>query len=141
MPGVGSSGSQERRRCRRRRGASATSTASPRYKAYYTDLNGQVLGDEVGDGTLPAAAWGVKVDADRSFDTFFIRVVGINDLKASTTATAVAGYVENAGAGNVLPIIFPLNIIYCLNNGNFETQATEVDLADRHARDTAPVQG
>ena len=105
--------------------ASATSNGIPAYKAYYTDLNGQVLGDEVGDGTLPAGAWGVKVDADRSFDTFFISVVGINDLKASTTATAIAGYVENAGAGNVLPIIFPLNIIYCLNNGNFETQQPE----------------
>lgn len=104
---------------------SATSNGIPAYRAYYTDLNGQLLGVEVGDGDLPAAAWGVKVDADRSFDTFFARVIGINNLKASTTATAVAGYVENAGAGNVLPVIFPLSIIFCRNNGDFATREPE----------------
>jgi hypothetical protein len=103
------------------------------YSAYYTDLNGNLIAGDgsvvgstagaarVGGGTLPPAAWGVRVLADRSFDTFFVKLVGFNSFRATTTATAVAGYVENAGAGNVLPITIPLNMIFCQNNGDFQT--------------------
>lgn len=104
------------------------------YQAWYTNLAGSLIDTagnvvastasaaEVGGGTLPAAAWGVRVDTSQAFNTFFSRVVGITDLTASTTATSVSGYVENAGAGNVIPVTIPLNIIFCQNNGNFETQ-------------------
>ena len=99
------------------------------YTAYYTNLAGQLVDSSgavagstasaatVGAGTLPAGAWGVQMDADRAFDTFFIRVVGINSFTASTTATVVSGYVEDAGAGNVLPITIPLNITSCDTSG------------------------
>ena len=113
---------------------SATDNQLGDYDAYYTNLAGSLINSggnvvgstgsaaKVGGGTLPSAAWGVRVDSSKSFDTFFIRVVGINDLTASTTATSVSGYVENAGAGNVLPVTIPLNIIYCENNGDFATR-------------------
>lgn len=104
------------------------------YDAYYTDLDGRLIDSsgnvvgstgaaaKVGGEFLPSAAWGVQVDTSKTFDTTFSRVVGINTMTASTTAVAVAGYVESAGAGNVIPVTIPLNIIYCQNNGKFETQ-------------------
>jgi hypothetical protein len=103
------------------------------WTAFYTDLSGNpidVAGNvvspanaaTVGGGTLPDAAWGVMVDTNIAFGTYFSRVVGVNNLTASTTATAVAGYVENAGAGNVLPVTIPLNLIYCANNGDVQIQ-------------------
>lgn len=104
------------------------------YNAYYTNLAGSLINAagaavgstasaaKVGGGTLPIAAWGVQVDANKTFDTFFARAVGINSMTSTTTAVAVAGYVENAGAGNVLPVTIPLDIITCDNNGVVVTQ-------------------
>jgi len=90
---------------------------------YYTDLAGNLLSPpvRVGDNVLPDAAWGVATTATKSFNTFFSGLLGLESVTATTDATAVAGYVENAGAGNVLPVTIPLNIIACQNNGNFET--------------------
>ncbi len=51
----------------------------------------------------------------------------------ATATTSVSGYVENAGAGNVLPITIPLSIIYCENNGDFATQQPADALAAQHA--------
>ena len=42
-------------------------------------------------------------------------------MTASTTATAVAGYVEGVGAETLLPITIPLTIINCDNTGKFYT--------------------
>jgi hypothetical protein len=95
--------------------------------AYYTDIDGNPLSPSVQVGALgggsppPAAAWGVAVTATKAFNTFFARVVGIAAITATTDATAVAGYAESAGAGNVIPVTIPLNIIECLNNGDFST--------------------
>lgn len=102
--------------------AAALSNSLASVNAVYTDLAGQSLGVSVGNGSIPSTAWGVQVSGTRQFNTFFARAVGINSITASTAATAVAGYVSNAGAGNVLPITIPINIIYCLNNGDAATQ-------------------
>lgn len=92
-------------------------------EAYYTDINGSLLSPttKVGDGSLPGTAWGVATTATKSFNTFFARVVGLGTITATTDATAVAGYAESAGADTLLPVTIPLNIITCLNNGNFST--------------------
>lgn len=101
----------------------ATANSLGTVEAYYTDLEGNLLSPavRVGDGVLPDAAWGVATTATKSFSTFFSGLLGLRSITATTDATAVAGYVENAGAGNVLPITIPLNVITCQNNGNFET--------------------
>lgn len=113
--------------------ASASANGLASVSAWYTNLAGSLIdvaGNAVGNtataavvgaGTLPSAAWGVHVEAERTFGTFFSRVIGLDNITATTEAVVVAGYVENAGAGNVLPITIPLNIIYCQNNGNFAT--------------------
>lgn len=115
-------------------GNAASGNKISTYTAYYTNLAGSLIDAAgtavanttdaavVGAGTLPTAAWGVQMDADRTFNTFFARAVGINSMTSSTAAVAVAGYVENAGAGNVLPVTIPLNIVYCANNGDVQTQ-------------------
>ncbi|MDA8238061.1 MAG: pilus assembly protein TadG-related protein [Chloroflexi bacterium] len=104
----------------------ATSNALGTVEAFYTDIDGNLLSPAVRVGDLgasppPTAAWGVAVTATKAFDTFFARVVGIFSVTSTTDATAVAGYAESAGAGNVLPVTIPLNIIECLNNGKFST--------------------
>lgn len=103
--------------------AAATANQLATIEAHYTDLSGNRLNPDVrvGDGTLPAAAWGVEAGATRSFNTFFAGLVGLGAITASTDATAVAGYVENAGIGNVLPVTIPLNITTCDNSGNAQT--------------------
>lgn len=118
--------------------AAVASTASANkisaYNAYYTNLAGSLIDTagaavgstasaaRVGGGTLPITAWGVQMNADKTFNTFFARAVGIGSMTSSTVAVAVAGYVENAGAGNVLPVTIPLDIVYCANNGDVQTQ-------------------
>lgn len=101
----------------------ATNNLLGTVEAYYTDLPGNLLSPavRVGDGNLPNAAWGVTTTATKTFNTFFSGLLGLQSITATTSATVVAGYVENAGAGNVLPITIPLNIIACENNGNFQT--------------------
>lgn len=111
----------------------ATSNNLGTVNGYYTDLNGNLLESNgsqasgasdaarVGGGVIPTGTWGVQVAATRSFNTFFSRVVGINSITATTSSTVVAGYVENAGANNVLPVTIPLDTISCDNNGNFYT--------------------
>ena len=88
---------------------------------------------QVGGGTIPAcdacagkSAAGVRVYGSRSFGTSFARIVGINTLTASTTATAIAGYV-NVLAGPVLPVTFPLFASGCDGSGNVEPVVPQED--------------
>jgi hypothetical protein len=108
--------------------------------AYYTNITGALIrvdgtvtaniadASQVGGGTLPATAWGVRTYAVKSFETFFARIPPLNltTITATTEATAVAGFAQDLGAGNVLPVTIPLNIIYCANNGDFQTQQPPV---------------
>lgn len=113
--------------------SSSTKNSLSTVTAYYTDIDGNLVQTNgaaasgtgnaavVGGGTLPSTAAGVMTVATKSFNTFFAGILGLPSVTATTDATAIAGFVENAGAGNVLPVTIPLNIIECLNNGNFST--------------------
>ena len=108
-------------------------TSSPEYAfsshtGYYTNLVGQKLDAAgniaansgqppalVGGGTIPTGAQGVQVDGGRTFGTSFSRVVGISSMGAGATATAVTGRLVG---GPLLPIVFPVNVADCENNGS-----------------------
>jgi hypothetical protein len=90
--------------------------------AEYTDIDGDLLGVEVGSlgaTAPPPAAYGVAVNGERDFGTFFARALGINAMTATTGATAVAGYGQHAGT-NLLPVTPPVNIVTCAGNGEAE---------------------
>jgi hypothetical protein len=98
-------------------------------EAWYTDFDGNRIAGPplIGPGSLaagllpPANADGVEVVAFKDFDTFLGQIVGIHNMTARTTATAVAGYVDNPGRSNVLPVVFPLNITTCTNTNRPST--------------------
>jgi Flp pilus assembly protein TadG len=85
----------------------------------YLDGSGAVVGRAsaatVGGGSIPAGAQGVAVEGTRSFDTVLGRVIGINDLNASASATAVTGRLVG---GPFLPIVIPVSIVDCETNGS-----------------------
>jgi hypothetical protein len=70
----------------------------------YVDVNGNVL-DHVGEGVIPATAVGVRVNATRSWRTFFIGIAGFSNWSATATATARGGYFAGDPGG-----IFPAGI-------------------------------
>ena len=97
--------------------AAANGLANP--AAVYTDIDGNDLSGSlaVGGGSIPADAAGVHVGGDRDFGTSFARVFGLNQLRASADAAAVAGLLNGvcpaeAGCG-VLPVTFPVLISTC----------------------------
>ena len=100
--------------------------------AYYTDVTGKPISAvgvvttsgfaaEVGGGpnnplaAIPPGAQGVHDGGGRVFGTSFGRVVGINQMGALADATAVTGRLTG---GNFLPIVFPVNIVDCVVNGD-----------------------
>jgi Flp pilus assembly protein TadG len=124
--------------------AAAGQLATP-VLACYTDLSGQPLdssGNQVGDctgaaqvggGTIPLcaacpgkSASGVRVYGSRSFGTFFAGIVGLGTFTASTTATAISGYV-NAMPGDVIPVTFPLFATGCDGSGNAQPLVPQED--------------
>ena len=100
--------------------AAANSLANP--TAFYTDIDGNDIAGgpiAVGNdaGAPPADAAGVRVGGERDFATLFARVGGLDQLRASADATAVAGLLDGvcsaeAGCG-VLPVTFPVLISTC----------------------------
>jgi Flp pilus assembly protein TadG len=107
--------------------ALSTADALDSYNAYYTDWQGHLLttggtlapnaaaAAQVGGGTIPPSAQGVQVGGTQAFGTTFGRVIGINSFNASAVATAVAGVLTG---GVFLPVIFPVNIVDCSQNGD-----------------------
>ena len=87
--------------------------------AEYTDINGTGLGIAVtsNGSSPPPTAWGVQVDGSLPADTFFARVIGINQFDAATTATAITGYGQPAGT-TLLPITPPITIVTCDGQNN-----------------------
>ena len=109
--------------------------------AYYTDVAGNLLtnggtiapttASAVVVGSAPAGippcndpskcvdgrASGVRVIGTKTVDTYVARVVGMNSITISTTATAVAGYLNDicsSGAGcKALPVTFPVTTVGC----------------------------
>ena len=101
-------------------------------EAWYTDFDGNRVGGApiIGPGQLPggpapAAAEGVQVIGMKTFDTFIGQIVNIHEMTAKTTATAVSGYVQVIGEGNVLPVALPLNVTTCTNTNRPDTDGSE----------------
>jgi Flp pilus assembly protein TadG len=106
------------------------SNALDSYNAYYTDWQGHLLtasgtlapntasAANVGGGTIPANGQGVQVGASKAFGTTFGRVIGFSQFVASAEATAVAGALTG---GEILPVVFPVNIVDCSVNGDVGT--------------------
>src|SRR4051812_28959828 len=121
---------------------------------YYTDICGTLLrpdgtkasgtGDAavVGAGSLPTnnhtdpdcpsaavgSVAGVRIEARRDFDSFVSRIIGIGQLRTSTTATAVAGFLQgscSAASGCVvLPMTAPVTVVTCDGTGEAESTST-----------------
>ena len=72
----------------------------------YIDDAGNDLGF-VGTGGAgsgpPAGTVGVRVSSDRTFGTYFLGIIGMGSMKASSTATARGGYALGGPSGDVFP--------------------------------------
>ena len=106
----------------------------------YINAAGSVVGSKasaavVGAGTIPPGAQGVRVGGSRSFGTSFARVMGITTMNASADATAVTGRLIG---GPFLPVIFPINIVDCENNGDLGTGEANWVLSDPDGNDPGP---
>ena len=84
--------------------------------AQYTDRFGAVLGT-VGSGSIPSSAQGVKVGGSRDFDTYLAGIIGATQWRSSATATAITGYADESGFGNVIPLTFPILLTQCESGG------------------------
>ena len=100
--------------------------------AYYTNISGDLLSPagavvgseaaaaQVGNGVIPTGAFGVRAYGTQTFDTFLARIIGFNQFTATTTATAVAGWLGgtcDADSGCfVLPITVPTTLLGCDGN-------------------------
>jgi hypothetical protein len=51
----------------------------------------------------PAGTVGVRVSSDRTFGTYFLGIIGMGSMKASSTATARGGYAAGGPSGDVFP--------------------------------------
>ena len=71
----------------------ATANGLSAWTAEYTDGLGAPSGVAVANDTspIPGTARGVKVGGTRIVDTSFARILGVNTMRASADATAVAG--------------------------------------------------
>jgi hypothetical protein len=63
------------------------------------------LGPLVDGGAIPPGAQGLRITADSATETFFMRVVGIDEVAVGTEATAMtSSLLDEAPAGVLLPI-------------------------------------
>jgi hypothetical protein len=97
------------------------------YTAYYTNISGQALDSAgavanppttpapVGGGIIPPGAQGVHAGGNQVFGTTIARAIGFNQFTASADATAVTGALTG---GQFLPLVFPVNIVDCTQNGD-----------------------
>lgn len=101
----------------------ATRNGTTLVDARYTDYQGNLLPGSpvVGAGDVPTGAAGVSVATLRTPGTYLIRVIGINQWKITTAATAVsgpsAGCLETSDRCAFLPVTFPVTVFACTNNG------------------------
>ena len=108
--------------------------------AYYTDWQGNPL-DPAGtivapnlavvvgaspSGAVPPNARGVHASGTRTFGTTFGRVIGFNSFTATADATAVTG---PSTGGKLLPVVFPVNITDCSQNGNLGLPKNQWDVS------------
>jgi len=98
----------------------ATPNQIAAFTAFYTDVNGNSLGTQVGaapGNTIPANAQGITVRGTRNFGTFFARVLGISSFDAAAEATVITGPSSGVCAAaqgcGLLPVTFPVLISTC----------------------------
>ena len=91
--------------------------------AQYTDVNGTPIGaiDAGSTSPIPAAAQGVLAQGTRTHETFFMQVVGIDDVTARNDATSVTGPVVEPG--ELLPVTMPITVTTC--DGQNKAEITE----------------
>lgn len=82
-------------------------------QASYVNADGTVILGAVGSGTIPTGAAGVRAWSSRTVHPFVTGRLLPVDLTATADATAIAGYVDNAGAGSLLPLVVPVNLTIC----------------------------
>lgn len=113
--------------------ASVAANGVDKVGAWYTDLLGNLLdaaggivgstddAAEVGGGGIPPGAAGVQADTSKTFETFLVRVIGVDTLTTVADATSVAGYTESGCPATadctILPVTIPLNIVTCDGSG------------------------
>ncbi len=80
--------------------------AAGSFTAVYVDASGNPLSANVGSGSIPAAAFGAKVEVTHSFGTYFVGVAGMSTWTATSTATARGGWKLGSQVmeGELLPI-------------------------------------
>jgi hypothetical protein len=78
------------------------------WTAQYVRPNGPGVEQDLGAVTtgdpMPGGAQGVRVDVGESPETFFMRVIGLDTISVSTSATALTASLPGLPAGQVLPI-------------------------------------
>ena len=82
-------------------------------QASYVNGNGTVVLGSVGSGTIPTGAAGIRAWSSREVHPFVTGRLFPADITATAEATAIAGYVDNAGAGSMLPLAIPVNFTFC----------------------------
>lgn len=95
--------------------ATATGMGIEVRDAQYTDILGDPIGRTVGatgGAAPPAGAQGVAVIARKTFGTFFAGVVGVDQLSATSAATAIAGTGQPRRSG-FLPVTPPIAVVTC----------------------------
>jgi hypothetical protein len=85
-------------------GGAPITFGSPNGPVYITS-NGSPNGfvGTIGGGVIPAGTVGVSVTTSRSWNPFFLGVIGVSNWTASATATAKGGYSLAGPPGNVFP--------------------------------------
>jgi hypothetical protein len=68
----------------------------------YVNKNGAFTG-WVGGGSIPANTVGVKVSSSRSWNPYFLRIIGETNWTATADATARGGYAAGGPPGGVFP--------------------------------------
>lgn len=81
--------------------------------ASYVDRNERYLGP-VGNGYIPTGATGVTVVLTATRPTYFLQVVGEQQMQAAAKAVAMSGPVTQF-PGGILPIAVPLQVVQALS--------------------------
>lgn len=100
-------------------------------RAVYTDNEGAELGADVCDGAIPTGAQGVKAETSKTFGTFLMPVVGIDELTARADAIALVGQPQeicpaSEGCG-ALPVTFPQTSFLCDSTNALMTIEEDTD--------------
>jgi Flp pilus assembly protein TadG len=78
----------------------------------YVDKDGTSLGQVGETGTLPVGTAGVRVEVVDTHQTFFLPVIGVDEIPSSAPAMALTGVVRELPAGQpLLPIAIPKKVV------------------------------